>query len=664
MTKPNRIVAALLLSCLSVLPPVSAVEIIAHRGASADAPENTLPAMKLAWEQQADAIELDLWLSKDGKLVVFHDSETKRFDAQSRLVSSLTLEELRQLDVGAFKGPQFQGERIPSLESILATIPPGRRAVLELKCGPEILPELRRVLRESGRPAEEIAIISFDFDSVRESKRMFPDSEHYFLHSYKKDSDSNPDLGTLVRRCKEAGLDGLDLQYTWPITEAFVAQIKDAGLKLITWTVDDPEVAARHVKAGVDGITTNKPKWLRDQLKGLTAGGADLDQAIRQHRMGTLIIETAPNAVVRVEQVRHEFWFGAALANHIFSGGRWGSAADAARYKEVFLQNFNSAVTENALKWHDMERERGQVNYAVVDAILAWTKENDIPLRGHNIYWGIPNRVQPWQKTLDDSALRQVLRDRAFDIGRRYRGQFAEYDLNNEMLHANYYEERLGPGITREMAAWVKEADPDAVLYLNDYDILTGNRLDDYIAQIRRFLEQGVPVAGIGVQGHLHGDSFDPAALRNALDQLAQFKLPIKITEFNFPGQRSKYYGKRGAVLSPEEEEAKARNLAKYYRICFAHPAVDGILMWGFWEGANWIPVSSLYRRDWTPTPAAAAYRDLVFRQWWTRWEGRADAQGRCELRAFYGKHRVTAEGRTVLVDLQKREGRAAVSLR
>ena len=77
---------------------------------------------------------------------------------------------------------------------------------------------------------------------------------------------------------------------------------------------------------------------------------------------------------------------------------------------------------------------------------------------------------------------------------------------------------------------------------MNDYDILTGKRLDDYVAHIRRCSAMGVPIAGIGVQGHLHGDTFDPVALRNALDELAQFNLPIRVTEFNFPGQRSKFY--------------------------------------------------------------------------------------------------------------------------
>jgi endo-1,4-beta-xylanase len=402
------------------------------------------------------------------------------------------------------------------------------------------------------------------------------------------------------------------------------------------------------------------PLWF--SFDNLYADDAKLEAAIHEHRMGTLIIQTSPNAEVKVEQLRHEFWFGAALASQVFVGRL--PQEDAARYKEVFLQNFNAAVTEVALKWHDMEPAQGQVNYSTVDAILAWSEQNQIPLRGHNIFWGVPDRVQPWLKALDDAALRETLRARALDVAKRYRGRFAEYDLNNEMLHANYYEQRLGPNITKDMAAWVREGDPSAVLYLNDYDILTGKRLDDYIAHIRRFLDQGVPFGGIGVQGHLHGDSFDPAALQNALDRLAEFKLPIRVTEFNFPGQRSQFYGKRGAKLSEAEEAAKARAITDYYRICFAHPAVAGILMWGFWEGANWIPVSSLYRRDWTPTPAAEAYCDLVYRQWWTRWEVRSDAAGRCEVRAFYGKHRVTSGERTTVVDLKRAEGTNTVSLR
>ncbi len=394
-----------------------------------------------------------------------------------------------------------------------------------------------------------------------------------------------------------------------------------------------------------------------------TVGGADLapdqlrdaDAAIEKHRKGTFTIEAAPNSDVVLEQVRHEFWFGAAISSGVF-GGRM-RPEDREKYLSVFLENFNSAVTENALKWHSMETRRGSVDYATVDAILKWADEHQIPLRGHNIFWGVPNMVQSWLKELPDDQFREALKNRALDVGQRYKGRFAEYDLNNEMIHGNYYEQRLGKQTTLQMAQWVRQGDPNAVLFLNDYDILTGVRLDDYCRHIQGLLDQGVPIGGIGVQGHLHGDTFDPKVLRSSLERLAEFKLPIRISEFNMPGQRSKYYKDRNLRLTDAEEKAKAQALADYYRICFAQPRVEGILMWGFWEGGNWIPASSLYKRDWTPLPAATAYRDLVFKQWWTQWTGRTDAQGRCEVRAFYGKHKITAGGKEQVVDLPKAQG-------
>ena len=393
----------------------------------------------------------------------------------------------------------------------------------------------------------------------------------------------------------------------------------------------------------------------------LTAADA-LDASIAKHRMGTLVIRAAPGAKVSVEQLRHEFWFGATLPGGVFTGRA--TPEDAAKWKEVFLSNFNAGVIEAAFKWHDMEKERGLVNYAIVDAMLAWADKEGIPLRGHCIFWGVPNFVQPWVKELNDDDLRAALRQRGRSIGARYRGRFAEYDLNNEMIHANYYEQRLGPESIKSMAQWVKDGDADAKLFVNDYDITTGNRLDDYVTHIRKLLDMGVPVAGIGVQGHLHGDSFDPAALQKSLDVLSQFKLPIRITEFNFPGQRSKYYrGDRKAQMPPEEEQAKADALRQFYTICFAHPSVAGIMMWGFWEGANWIPQSSLYKRDWTPLPAAAAYRDLVFNKWWTRWSGTANPDGLAVVRAFYGKYKVTVNGKETIVTLSKVDGAKQVDV-
>lgn len=391
----------------------------------------------------------------------------------------------------------------------------------------------------------------------------------------------------------------------------------------------------------------------------LEAQYTGIDEDITRHRKGYLIIRGKAGDEVKVEQLSHEFWFGCAISNGFV--GTSMSDQDKKQYQEKFIKNFNSAVTENAVKWGSMERQKGQVDYTVVDKILDWADQNNIPVRAHNLFWGISKFVQPWVKEMDDSTLLKTLQARAETVTKRYKGRFVEYDLNNEMVHGNYYEDRLGPEITKLMARWAHQGDPDAKLFLNDYDILTGNKLPDYMAQIRSLLHQGVPIAGIGVQGHLHTDTFDRDQLKNALDSLAIFKLPIRITEFNMPGQRSRYHRENITEMTSAEEELKAKELVDYYKICFAHPAVEGMLMWGFWAGANWIPVSSLYRKDWSPTPAAEAYQNLLFKEWWTLETKQISRNGSLSLPGFYGRYKITINGTSREIELSKKNGKAQV---
>lgn len=391
---------------------------------------------------------------------------------------------------------------------------------------------------------------------------------------------------------------------------------------------------------------------------------AGINDSISKYRKGELVVKAKKGARITVEQLRHEFWFGCAIPNN-FAGGM--SASNLKMFREKFLENFNSAVTENALKWMIMEPEKDKINYAVVDSILAWTERNNLPLRGHNLFWGIvrsPNTgmqyVQQWVMDMGTDELRNRIQERAETITKRYKGRFAEYDLNNEMIHGNYYEDRLGPEITKLMAQWSLNGDPGAKLWVNDYDILIsdsplGIGLPEYMAHIRKLLKQGVPIAGIGVQGHSYLETFDRQELVRCLDSLALFKLPIRITEFNIPGMRSKY---KQSQLTAAQEESKAKEIADFYRICFAHHAVEGIIMWGFWEGANWIPSSSLYKRDWTPTPSAEAYKNLVYKEWWTKDSGVAGRKGIYSVPAFFGKYKVTVDGISKEVDLTTAKGK------
>jgi glycerophosphoryl diester phosphodiesterase len=245
------------------------VEIIAHRGASSDAPENTLAAFRLAFEQKADAIELDVHLSRDGRIVVVHDFTTHRIGGVDKAIREQDLCDLKLLDVGRWKDLRWMGERIPTLREALQTVPPGKRVYIEIKSSAEILPELERVIGASGLQPDQITIIAFDYDTICKTKKWLPQIECAWLISFKPDA-RKPDPEALkeeiIQRAHCAGLDGLDLNFAGPLDREFVQKARTAGLKVFVWTVDDADAATRMIDLGVDGIATNRPAWLREQL--------------------------------------------------------------------------------------------------------------------------------------------------------------------------------------------------------------------------------------------------------------------------------------------------------------------------------------------------------------------------------------------------------------
>lgn len=245
------------------------VEIVGHRGASYEAPENTLAAIRLAWEQQADAVEFDVWLSRDGQIVLIHDKDTGRTGGLKKGVVEQTAEELRQLDVGTWKAPRFAGERIPLLSEALTTIPAGKRVFIEIKCGPEIVPELKRVLTAAGRPAAETALISFQAPVIAACKQALPQYKAYWIVGLKRDKETGAwphTAESLIRTAKELRADGLDLQAVELIDRPFGEAVRGAGLELYVWTVNDVPLARAMLAAGVQGITTDRPGWLRAEL--------------------------------------------------------------------------------------------------------------------------------------------------------------------------------------------------------------------------------------------------------------------------------------------------------------------------------------------------------------------------------------------------------------
>jgi len=348
-----------------------------------------------------------------------------------------------------------------------------------------------------------------------------------------------------------------------------------------------------------------------------------------------IVVLTKPGAGVSVTQKSHEFQFGTAIARTMF---RDASGPESKKYLEILKNNFNSAVCENAMKWCCTQRKAGPPNYSDADRMVAWCRANNLPLRGHCIFWASPRYVQAWVKALDDKQLLAAMKLRSERLLKRYRGKVGEWDVNNEMIHVRYYADRLGPEIRVKMFHWARKADPKAILYVNDYNIVSGRDGGKYVKHIEKLMAAGAPVGGIGVQGHFNRRINIPH-VRKTLDSLAKFKLPIKVTEFD---------------INTSDEKAKAADLVAFYRTCFAHPSVEGILMWGFWEGRHWRPKAALWKRDFSPTPAAKAYRKLIYETWWTRWSRKADKTGRCEVPAYFGRHVVKTAGKSFEVTLTR----------
>jgi glycerophosphoryl diester phosphodiesterase len=241
-----------------------AVQIVAHRGASQDAPENTLASVKLGWAQQADAVEIDVHLTRDGEVVAIHDSTLLRTTGCVSRVDELSLEEIRRLDAGVWKGAAYRGERVPTLAEVLATVPDGRRLVIELKDTPGLVPALKTVVAHTAWVSDRVVLISFDADALREAQRALPGCETLLVLDTPEGSPER--LDGWVKLCREDGLSGLDVSAGWPIDAALVNRLRAEGLQLHVWTVNDAQRARELVAAGVASITTDRPGWLREKL--------------------------------------------------------------------------------------------------------------------------------------------------------------------------------------------------------------------------------------------------------------------------------------------------------------------------------------------------------------------------------------------------------------
>jgi glycerophosphoryl diester phosphodiesterase len=246
---------------------IKGAEIIGHRGSSHLAPENTLASLNLGW-QETTTCEVDIHATLDGRLLLIHDATTQRTTGINLNVREHTLDELQQLDAGSWKGPQWQGEKLPSLDEAIAAMPEGKRLLIEMKTGLGVIPELSRVIQASGKE-EQLLLQSFFSPACVEFRKAFPNIPVYLLIAATQEPTTRawwPPIDEAVSKTKAAGLDGININDTALLDDAAVQKVHAAGLKIYVWTIDQIRDAKRLLDLEVDGLITNRPGRLKAQL--------------------------------------------------------------------------------------------------------------------------------------------------------------------------------------------------------------------------------------------------------------------------------------------------------------------------------------------------------------------------------------------------------------
>lgn len=240
--------------------------IIGHRGASREAPENTLASFDLAFQQGADGVEADFRLTRDGEIVCLHDDGASRTGGAGLRVADCTLNELRRLDFGLWKGERWRGECLPLLSEVLAALPAGKLLFMELKSGPEIIEPLAATLAAAGVAPGQLRLLAFSHELILALKSRLPDYRACWLTDYRHGAVWRPSREEVLETVRGCRADGLASRDRSILDAQLVAALRRESLEIHVWTVDAAASARRLLALGVDSIMTNRPGWLRRAL--------------------------------------------------------------------------------------------------------------------------------------------------------------------------------------------------------------------------------------------------------------------------------------------------------------------------------------------------------------------------------------------------------------
>ncbi|PRY00898.1 endo-1,4-beta-xylanase [Allonocardiopsis opalescens] len=283
-------------------------------------------------------------------------------------------------------------------------------------------------------------------------------------------------------------------------------------------------------------------------------------------------------------------------------------------YRERVGAEFSSVTAENVMKWETLQPERGRYDFAAADELVEFARANGQRVRGHTLVWHNQNPAWLAEGDFSRQELRAILREHIHTVVGRYRGQIWQWDVANEIfddegnLRQNIWLETIGPDYIADAFRWAHQADPRAQLFLNDYNIEGVNaKSDAYYELARQLRREGVPVHGVGVQGHLGVQyGFAPDTTAN-LQRFAALGLRTAVTEADV---------RIPMPADTVELQAQAQGYSSLLTACLRTPRCDSFTVWGFTDRYSWVPdwfegegAANLLDEDYNPKPA---YREVL----------------------------------------------------
>ncbi|XP_026415817.1 uncharacterized protein LOC113311181 [Papaver somniferum] len=301
-----------------------------------------------------------------------------------------------------------------------------------------------------------------------------------------------------------------------------------------------------------------KEQWRSHQVEGINkARKRDVKVHVIDSKGETL---QGANIHFRPRQNKASFPFGCVINKDIIGN----QAA-----QNWFLSRFSVTVFGNELKWYATERFRGVENYTDADAMLAFAKQNGIPVRGHCIFWDDPDYQPKWVPSLSPEEIKDAAYKRLQSVVSRYSGQFINWDVNNENLHFQYFEQILGANASDVFFQMANQLDPATRLFMNEFNTLewsgdTSASPAQYVAKLQEIGNFYQGPRGIGLESHFGTPNIP--YVRAALDTLASAGVPIWLTELD--------------VSVENGTEMQASYLEQILREAHSHTAVEGIVLW------------------------------------------------------------------------------------